>query len=178
MLVNKQDLVDKCQFSNNIEDRLVNPIITDTEQLQIEPVLNEDMYTNLQAIVGGSGNFPELEAFFENYIKQWICFITCYQFYSVHGINVTQYGLRVMNEDTSVPVDPTDRAAFLQHYKNNGQAYLLRMNKSLDKANYTFDGIKYENPCAKKNGNNLIVGRVGAKRTRYFYEERDYRHDL
>lgn len=181
MLISKSNLVTYCQFTDNIEDRLINPIIQDTQDLEIEPLIDPVMFTNFNLIVGGSTLFPQLKSFFDNYVKQWICFTTYYNFCTVHGINVTQYGIRVNNEDTSVPVDPQDRAKFNQAYKNKGNAYYLRMNKELDAKAYTFDNIKYDEVCAKDRGNTLVVGRVGANRVVYptdFNGNNYYNHGL
>ena len=161
MLISKSDLKTYVQFSDNIEDRLIDFHILTVQETEIEPLLDPIMFANLEIVVSNpSHTYPELEALFDNYIKAWICNRTIYSFYSEHGMNITQYGIRVMNEDTSQPVAPEDRAVLLQRVKNKANAYWLRLDKKLSDDNYTYDGITYSKDCQENKGVNLGIKRV------------------
>jgi hypothetical protein len=162
MLISKSDLKTYVQFSDNIEDRLIDFHIKLVQETIIEPLLDPIMFANLEQVVSNPSNsYPELATLFEDYIKAWICNKTIYSFYSQHGINVTQYGIRVMNEDTSQPVAPEDRAMLLQTVKNNANAYWLRLDKRMADDNYTYDNITYNDEnCKKDKGINLGIKRV------------------
>lgn len=161
MLINKTDLKTYVQFSDNIEDRLIDFHIKLVQETIIEPLLDPIMFANLEQVVSNPSNtYPELATLFEDHIKAWICNKTIYSFYSQHGINVTQYGMRVMNEDTSQPVAPEDRAMLLQTVKNNANAYWLRLDKRMADDNYTYDNITYKDDCQKNKAINLGIKRV------------------
>jgi hypothetical protein len=65
-----------------------------------------------------------------------------------------------MNEDTSQPVAPEDRAMLLQTVKNNANAYWLRLDKRMADDNYTYDNITYKDDCHKNKAINLGIKRV------------------
>ncbi len=161
MLINKSDLKTYVQFSDNIEDRLIDFHILTVQETEIEPLIDPIMFANLLQVVGNPSNsYPELTALFDNYFKAWICNKTIYSFYSEHGINVTQYGMRVMNEDTSQPIVPEERAMFLQRRKNIANSYWNRLDKQMATDNYTYDGIKYNVNCNNNKGIDLGIKRV------------------
>jgi len=180
MLINKQDLKTYVQFSDNIEDRLIDFHILTVQETEIEPLLDPIMFANLEQVVSNPSNtYPELADLFEKYIKAWICNRTIYSFYSEHGINVTQYGMRVMNEDTSQPVAPEDRAVLLQRVKNKANAYWLRLDKKMADDNYTYDNITYQKDCQKNKGINLgmkRVSRVGSRFNPFNDISENYKH--
>jgi hypothetical protein len=180
MLINKQDLKTYVQFSDNIEDRLIDFHILTVQETEIEPLLDPIMFANLEQVVSNPSNtYPELADLFEKYIKAWICNRTIYSFYSEHGINVTQYGMRVMNEDTSQPVAPEDRAVLLQRVKNKANAYWLRLDKKMADDNYTYDNITYKKDCQKNKGINLgmkRVSRVGSRFNPFNDISENYKH--
>jgi hypothetical protein len=180
MLINKQDLKTYVQFSDNIEDRLIDFHIKLVQETIVEPLLDPIMFANLEQVVSNPSNtYPELADLFESYIKAWICNKTIYSFYSQHGINVTQYGMRVMNEDTSQPIAPEDRAMLLQTVKNNANAYWLRLDKKMADDNYTYDNITYQKDCQNNKGINLgmkRVSRVGSRFNPFNDISENYKH--
>lgn len=167
MLISKSDLKTYAQFSDNIEDRLINFHIQKVQDTQIEPLLDPIMFANLEIIVASPSNsYPELETLFDNYIKPWIAYNVIYSFYTQHGINVTQYGMRVASEDTSQPVAPEERAVMLRTIQTDANNYYLRFQKQLYKDDLTYDGITYTDVCEKNKGVNVgmkAINRVGKK---------------
>jgi hypothetical protein len=163
MLISKSDLKTYIQFSDNIPDRLVDFHIKQVQELVIEPLIDVTMLANIEAELATPSTYPQLGLFFTNFMKAWICNNVAYSIYSQHGINITQFGVVVINEDTSTPVAPQDRANLLQTVKNNGNAYYMRMRKALEDADFTFDTIKYDDITRPKRGINLGIGRVGRK---------------
>lgn len=161
-LIDKEFIKNVVQFTDNIVDRMVDNHITNVQYLEVQPLIDTVMWDNIQEILSNpSHSFPELETFFETYIKGWVAFLTAYQIYVWHGNNITQYGIRVMNEDTSVAIAPQDRAVLLQSIKNNAIAAYNRMRKALSDANNTFDGLTYNDVANKNRGNKLQIRRVG-----------------
>ena len=88
--------------------------------------------------------------------------------------------MRVMNEDTSQPIAPEDRAMLLQTVKNNANAYWLRLDKKLSDDNYTYDNITYNSEnCKKDKGVNLgikRVSRVGKRFNRFNDNTENYKY--
>ena len=173
-LIDKEDIKVYVQFSDNIEDRMVDNHIANVQRLAVEPLINDTMWDNIQEILTNpSHSFPELETFYEDYLKRWVCFLTAYEIYVWHGNNITQFGVRVMNEDTSVAIAPEDRAVLLQSIKNNGIAAYNLVRKTLSTLEYTLDGITYDDVCKKDRGNKTQIGRIGIKIKKEFNQNYD-----
>lgn len=161
-LIEKTDIGAYIQFTDNIPDKDIDPHITNVQNFTVQPLIDETMWTNIQTILTNpSHSFPELETFYETYIKPWVCFVTGYEFLIWHGNNITQFGVRVMNEETSVGIAPQDRAQLTQNVKNNGNAAYSRMRKALADADYTFDSIVYNTVTQKNRGNKTQISRIG-----------------
>lgn len=180
-LITKAELKTYVQFSDNIEDRLIDFHIKKVQETIVQPLLDAIMYANLEIIAASPSNsYPELEALFDDYIKAWIANSVVYSFYSQHGINITQYGIRVMSEDTSQPVAPEDRAMLLQTVKNDANAYWLRLDKKVKDDNYTYDGITYNDEnCRNNKGVNLgvkAIARVGRRFNPFINTSEYYKH--
>lgn len=161
MLITKQELKTYFQFSDKIEDRFIDFHIKKVQETIVQPLLAPAMFTNLLAIVGGSTAFPQLKDLLDDYIKAWMAYNVGYSFYAQHGVNATQYGLVVINEDTSTPLAPQDRANILATLKNDGNTYYLRLRKKMNDDSFTYDTIKYDDVCRAERGFNAVVGRVG-----------------
>ena len=74
MLITKTELKTYLQFSDKIEDRLIEFHIKKVQETIVEGLLDPSMFTNLLAIVGGSTAFPQLEDLLDDYIKAWIAY--------------------------------------------------------------------------------------------------------
>lgn len=170
MLITKTELKTYLQFSDKIEDRLIDFHIKKVQETIIEPLLDPAMFTNLLAIVGGSTSYPYLEDLLNDYIKAWIAYNVGYSFYAQHGVNVSQYGLVVINEDTSTPLAPQDRSNLLATTKNDANTYYLRLRKKLSDDNFTYDSIKYDDVTNPKRGMNAVIGRVGKGMNNKYYD--------
>lgn len=85
----------------------------------------------------------ELMAFYVDYIKPYIVMSAYSRFLFWHGANVTQFGLRQNNEETSVEVSDKRRAELLQDIKAKINIYLSNLNKEFDDVSGVFDGTTY-----------------------------------
>ena len=97
----------------------------------------------------------ELGTFFLNYLKPFGVFACYKEFLIFHGINITQFGLRVAEETTSFAVDGNTRAAMLDNARSRMNAYQAKMQNYLCDVDWTFDGIIYDIDCKvyKKHNN-------------------------
>lgn len=89
----------------------------------------------------------ELGTFFLNYLQPFLVFRAFGRFLLWVGRNITQYGLREMNEETSVPVTEDGRAALIVDIKGKASIWQNRLNNYLCDVNWTFDNVKYEIDC-------------------------------
>lgn len=114
-----------------------------------------------QALVGNTwvnpiGNpltwqLKELGVLFENYIKPFAALATMREFLVFHGVNVTQFGLRVPDESTSLPADGATRGRMIDQIKAHEQAYLNKLKNYLCDKQWTFDNVKYSVNCSDYN---------------------------
>lgn len=104
--------------------------------------------TNSNPITNPSDwQLSELGSFFEQYIKPWGVLVCAKEFLTFHGVNVTQFGLRVADETTSFAVDGNTRAAMLANVNNRANAYYNKMRNRLCDVNWTFDNTVYKIDC-------------------------------
>lgn len=89
----------------------------------------------------------ELGVLFENYIVPFASLATMRNFLVWHGINFTQFGVRISDESTSIPIDNDTRGRLIDHVKTHEMSYLNKLRKYLAKKNFTFDSVKYTLPC-------------------------------
>lgn len=100
--------------------------------------------TNNQPDVSSQWNLSELFTFFWGYIRPFGVFACFREFLIHHGINITQFGLRVSDEATSFAADGNTRASMLDNARRRMSQYESAMNNKLCEVNWTFDNIKYE----------------------------------
>jgi hypothetical protein len=187
MLITKQNIKDLAQFTLNIEDRIINPNIEDSQEYDLKPTIGDAMFDKLiedfdgglipwdiltayaigdfvvygkivyKALTANVGSQPdlfpfdwevnELGTFFNKYLRPFIVFATYQQFLLWIGRNLTQYGLREMLEDTSIPVTEEGRAALIADARKKRGIWYNRLENELCKKNRTFDGVQYLVDC-------------------------------
>jgi hypothetical protein len=131
------------QFTTNIEDRLINPHIKKTIEIEFVEILSQDL---INAIIGLSltdNTKPQLVGFYNNYFKQVWSYFAYIRFLTWHGRNVTQFGLVSINDDTTNLVSDEARATLINNTERDSQVYLTRLLNRLKTVNYTFDNINY-----------------------------------
>lgn len=115
-------------------------------------VKHEDVYYKAVATSTGSKpssantNWKEVEvmSFFTAFVKPFLVCASYYRFLNWHGANVTQFGIRQINEDTSNEVSEGRRGELMADINNKKQHYLSLMLKRFSDVAYTFDEVKYE----------------------------------
>lgn len=85
----------------------------------------------------------ELGTFFYNYLRVFLVFTSYGRFLLWIGTNLTQYGLREINEETSVGVSDQRRAELIADIKQKSNIWLTRLRGIICDKNFTFDGVNY-----------------------------------
>src|SRR6187549_224237 len=111
----KSDFPEFVNFSLNIEDRLINPLIEDAYKYDVRPKL-DSLAVDIYDYDTTTETKPELEAFFENFILQWWILLAYKRFIQNHGRNVTQYGYTKTKDPqgTFDQLDGEERAVILR----------------------------------------------------------------
>lgn len=147
-LITKSDFSDYVQFTTNIPDRLINYHRDKAEVLDFKPLVSTAFWTIINT--GSPGMGPELEDFFNEYIKPVVVHYAMCRFLIEAGVNITQFGLVNPREDTSQPASDAQRGAMRNQYKADLQSYLSKFYARLKEVEYTFDGVVYEFACKRK----------------------------
>lgn len=149
-LIHKDDFGTYIKFSDNIPARDVDFHCKDAQ--------NFDAYTIMPLAVVSGNNIvldvensvnvspvtrPELLEWFEDYLKPFLVCKAYARFLLWAGRNITQFGLRVNNEDTSTEVTDKNRAEMIADVEHKCNVYLARLTKALKDADYTYDSIVY-----------------------------------
>jgi hypothetical protein len=112
------------------------------------------VYKSLTANVGSQPDINptdfqanQLGTFYYNLLIPFLVFRCYARFLLWVGRNVTQYGLREMNEDTSVPVNEQGRADLIKDMNSKANICNSRFKNYLCDVNWTLDTIVYSVDC-------------------------------
>lgn len=159
-LIDKDDFGEYVQFSDNLRAGNVNFHCMDAQNFdfaELYPnatVSGNTLLANIETAVSESPvTRPQLVTFFTNFVKP---FLVCSAFQRLllwQGRNITQFGIRVNNEETSNEISDKARAELISDINNKTNIYLLRMSNAFKAANNTFDTIVYGNTsgCNQEN---------------------------
>lgn len=118
-----------------------------------------------------SANWDDYETmdFWGDYLKPYLIACSVSRFMLWHGRNVTQYGLRQINEDTSVEVTDKARGELKADIDNKKDYYMTRIRKKLEDVKWILDGVKYENDnyCGDTKKTRVGIFSLGKKKDRY-----------
>ena len=139
------------QWSNNIEDRIINFHIDDAfyyvirGKLGYQPDRDKDLGLEISNYEPTSDDQTELFAFFNGYILRWWVLIAYKRFLENHGRNVTQFGYTTPKdpEGTFDPVDEIGRAVYLRRLQADINVAETDIFLELHKVQWTFDGFQY-----------------------------------
>ena len=133
------------------KDEEIEMFIRDMQELEFQPIVDDIFYTDVTADLSTR---PELQAFLNSYIKPYLVCGSYEKFLLWQGRNVSQFGLRINNEESSVDVGDKARGELMADIRRKTNVYLNIMKRELYKANYTFDGVVYTfyDDCFKKEG--------------------------
>lgn len=156
-LIDKDDFGAYVKFSDNIRAADVNFQCKDAQDIDAVPIMpiavvsKNNMVTDIENAINESPvTRPELLAFFNDYLKPFIVCKAYARFLLWAGRNITQFGLRVNNEDTSTEVTDKARAEMIADIEHKANVYLARMSTNLKEKAYTFDTIVYSFDCGTK----------------------------
>lgn len=117
-------------------------------------IYNSIAYNSLTINIGQQPDlFPadwainELGTFYYNFIKPYLVFNSYSRFLLWIGSNLTQYGLREINEETSISVSDQRRAELIRDIQQKSSIWNSRLKNKLCKVNYIFDTISYAPDC-------------------------------
>lgn len=174
MLISKADIARYFQFSTNIDDRLINYHISDAETFELQEAVPAAFWTAL------ANPDTELQVLLDNYIKPLLCAIAYRRFIAFHGLNITQHGILLVNEESSVQVSTQRLAYFMNDIKGKENAYWSRFKKAVSDADYTYDGVEYDFDWAdiRKPGNDIGIRVAGGSCRKYYDKKNDCCDDL
>ncbi len=139
-LIIKSEVESYVKIGANVsKNEAIESAIKDMQEFEFKPIVALTFYNALITTPG-----IELQLFLETYIKPYLILGAYEKFLLWHGRNVSQYGLRENNEDTSTPISDKARGELMADIRNKANIRLLEMDKQLNLVNYTFDGITYD----------------------------------
>lgn len=145
-LIIKSEFITYVKLGANVsKNGDIESYIKDMQELEFKPIVPNDFYL---AITGTLTSTSELQALLNDYVKPYLISGSYEKFLLWHGRNVSQYGLRENNEDTSVGISDKARAELMADIRRKTNIYQAEMLNQIKEANYTFDGVTYNfNSC-------------------------------
>lgn len=157
-LIDKDDFGQYVQFSNNLRSENVDFHCMDAQNFDFAElfpnatVSGNTFLADIETALSESPvTRPELVAFFNEFVKGYLVCKAYARLLLWLGRNITQFGLRVNNEDTSTEVSDTARAALIADINSKANVYLIKMQKRFETVNGTFDTIVYGASCSGGN---------------------------
>jgi len=107
-----------------------------------------------------SVNWSEIQllTFWTDFVKPYFEACAYYRFLLWHGANVTQYGSRQNNEDTSIEISDKRKGELLADIKGKQDILLARLTKRFSDVNGTLDGVQYEYDIDDTQEKNNLTG--------------------
>lgn len=177
-LVIKSEFRIFCKLGANVgRDAELEQFIRDMQELTFRATIDEPFY---QDCIGDTSARPQLQSFINEFIKPYIICGAYEKFLLWHGNNISQFGIRQNNEDTSEAVSDKIRGELIADTKRKTNAYLSIMNRELKTLNYTFDGVAYtffddsNKRFAKRNIGIKQVGNSNVNNDNYNYKRNCY----
>lgn len=152
-LINKDDFINVVPMSVNIPNVNVDLHCLDAQNIDTFPIMPKtaegvNMLTNIENATSSSN--PELMSFFETHLKPFMVCMAHARFLLWQGNNVTQFGIRVNQEDTSQPISDKTRGELIASSEHKANVYMMKFKQALEDANYTFDSVVYSYKCNQK----------------------------
>ena len=152
-LIDKNDFIGVVPMSVNIPDVNVNLHCLDAQNIDTFPIMpitatGVNMLTDIENATSSSN--PELMEFFTTYLKPFMVCMAHARFLLWQGNNITQFGIRVNQEDTSQPITDKTRAELIASSEHKANVYMMKFKEALEEANYTFDTVVYSYECNNK----------------------------
>lgn len=149
-LINKDDFAGIVKWSANIPDRDVDFYCIEAQKFDVYPVMPLAVVTGNNfiedieiAIQESPVTKTKLVAFYDDYVKPFLVCKAYERLLVLHGRNITQFGLRVNNEETSSEVSDKARGEWIEQTTHKANVYLADLMKEMKKVNYTFDSVVY-----------------------------------
>lgn len=171
-LIIKSDFKHFVKLGKNIKDEDLDLHIRDAQDVDFFSWANDTFYSDL---MDNLSTKPELTSLFETYVKPYLIFTAYYKFMLWHGANVSQYGTRQNQENTSQEISDKRRAELLGDIQSKVNVYLNRLKDKLKDDEYTYDGVEYDfcgDPDKKEMKPQLNIRQLGMNK---HYKKR-YRH--
>lgn len=139
-LIQKSEFKTYVDFSDNISDKKLNYQINDAQIFDLQPIVPEDFYADLFSL----SSRPELTVLLDDYIKPYLICSAFARYLLWTGRNISQFGIRTNNEDTSTEISDKARAELIADINNKKAWYLARFKKAIYDADYTYDSVVYD----------------------------------
>lgn len=140
-LIIKSEFRTYCKLGANVgKDSELDSYIRDMQELEFLPTVDDTFYNDL---IGDLSLRPELSNFLNNNIKPYLISGAYEKFLLWHGNNISQFGIRNNNEDTSQQISDRTRGELIADVRRKTNAYQAIFKRELFRADYTFDGVAY-----------------------------------
>lgn len=144
-LIQKSEFKTYVDFSDNIPSKKLDYNINDAQIFDLKPLVPADFYTDLFSLSAR----PELTVLLDDYVKPYLICSAFSRYLLWTGRNISQFGIRTNNEDTSTEVSDKARAELIADINNKKSYYWSIFKKKIYDDNYTYDGTTYDftNDC-------------------------------
>lgn len=144
MMTTIKSALDKTTTWNNSSPYTVNAIVLSDGDYWICLVDNTD---SEPTDINTDWHLLEIMSFWKEYIKPYFILSAYSRFLLWHGANITQFGTRQINEDTSVEISDKRRGELISDIKGKINIYLSNLNKYFNSVGGIFDGVTYTKDC-------------------------------
>lgn len=138
MLVSKADFPGLVPFSPAIPEDQINLHISNAEKRDLRPLFGKPF---LDALNGERG--PELDSFFEEFVKPFLVLAAFVRFLPVHGRNITQFGVTKLADNTFEQVSNEERGEILKQSRTDLSQAEQQLRNAFNEVDGTFDGVNY-----------------------------------
>jgi len=144
-LINKADMAIWTPFAANTQDNVFESARRQVQD-RLGAFISDELVTAILALTRDTGTSAEIYQFWENYVRPYVVHAVFVRLAELHGFNMQSQGFVVFTDrqNTSRPVDATERGAMIKQYAEGRELWLTNMLKRFSDVDGTFDGTAYE----------------------------------
>lgn len=156
LIISKADFTPEnfVKFSQNIKNDQIDPYINVSQEYDLQPRLEPELYTDILDAVLTPSSRPELIIYVNTKVKKFLVLSSYYRFITQHGYNVTQFGISSTRDPqgTFDQITGQERAVVLRQVSSDINIALIKMMSE----DFIFDGITYGKTKKGSNQNQII----------------------
>ncbi len=166
-IVTVNDLKLYSNISENIDVEMLNPHLLIAQQLYLQPVLGDALYSDLINRFNNNTLTGDTQTLYEEYIVQSLAYSAWFSASPFLSYKTNRNGINTQSTDNTTPLTPEELSLYSSRVENFKDFYLNRLEKYLILNNDKFPLFRKNDVDVTSSGGSLYLGFKKKYRTDY-----------